>query len=338
MAGSQAQLTAKTDMVPAYTAYCVCPACRADLISEKTALRCVACDEKYPVRNGIPILLPAYGNQRQIQYERCYRAIAEDDLRAPIEPQRDSRHRMLVQFIGDVRGKSVLDIGSSHARYLVELEADVKVALDIATPYLEAASRDGIVRICGDAEYLPVKAGCFDVIIISDILEHLLNPQKLVDVLRAACRSSTRIIVHIPWEERLESYQSAKYEFTHLRSFTAYRFAELWRGFHVKRVKETGPCLEDPIIFALEPRLPRSLYNVLVHAYYETNLSKWDYETRRRWISELPRREWWLLRLYKPMFRIYELKVLRSALWPAMFWKLQKISRKLLYRTCGSHP
>ncbi|MEX5219327.1 MAG: class I SAM-dependent methyltransferase [Nitrospira sp.] len=289
----------------------------------------MACNTEYPVRNGIPILLPAYLSQRQIEYERCYHSIAEDDLREPIEPQRNPRHRMLMKFIGDVRGKKVLDIGSSHARYLGELKADVKVALDIAMPYLEATSKDDIIRICGDAEYLPVKAGSFDVIIISDILEHLLNPQKLVDVLRTACRASSRIIVHIPWEERLESYQHAKYEFTHLRSFTAYRFAELWRGFHVKRVKETGPCLEDPIIFALEPRLPRSLYNVLVHAYYETNLSKWDYETRTRWISELPRREWWLLRLYKPMFRIYELKVSRGALWPALFWKLQKLGRKL---------
>ena len=329
MVRGKARLTVKLFMVPAYTAYCVCPACRSDLISEKSALRCTACNSEYPVRNGIPILLPAYASQRQKEYERCYRAIAEDDLRAPIEPQRDSRHRMLVEFIGDVRGKSVLDIGSSHAQYLRQLKADLKVALDIATPYLEAASQDGIVRICGDAEYLPFRPGCFDVIIISDILEHLLNPQKLVDVLRTACRSTTRIIVHIPWEERLESYQGAKYEFTHLRSFTAYRFAELWRGFHVKRVKETGPCLEDPIIFALEPRLPRWLYNVLVHAYYETNLSKWDYETRTRWISELPRRERWLLHLYKPMFRIYELKLSHGALWPALFWKLQKLGRRL---------
>jgi hypothetical protein len=29
------------------------------------------------------------------------------------------------------------------------------------------------------------------------------------------------------------------------------------------------------------------------------------------------------------MFRIYELKVLRGALWPAVFWKLQKLSRRL---------
>jgi SAM-dependent methyltransferase len=300
-------------------------------------LQCVSCATEYPVRNGIPILLPKYASQGQVEYERCYRTIAEDDLRTPIEPQRESRHRMLMEFIGDVRGKSVLDIGSSHALYLKQMRAGVKVAIDIAIPYLEAAPQDdGIVRICGDAEYLPLKVGCFDIIIISDILEHLLYPHKLVDVLRAACRPDTRIIIHIPWEEQLESYRSAKYEFTHLRSFTSYRLAELWRGFHVKRVKETGPCLEEPIIFALERRLPRWLYNVLVHAYFETTLCKWDYETRTRWISELPQREWWLLYLYKPMFRIYELRLSRGALWPAVFWKAQKLGRRLFWNVVST--
>lgn len=323
-------------MSPAYTEYCVCPACRSGLVARERMLLCVQCSAEYPIRNGIPILLPNYSSREQLAYERCYRSIAEDDLRAPIEPQRESRHSMLMRFIGDVKGKRVLDIGSSHALYLQKVQADLKVAVDIAVPYLEATSEnDGIVKICGDAEYLPFKAGYFDVIIIADILEHLLNPGRLVEILRTTCCPDTRIIVHVPWEEELASYQRAKYEFTHLRSFTSYRFAELWRGFHVTRKRETAPCMEEPIVFALERWLPLWLFNILVHAYYETALCKWDYETRIRWINDLPKREWWLLCFYKPKFRIYELQLSRGTLWAALFWQAQKLGRRILAHVAG---
>jgi uncharacterized protein YbaR (Trm112 family) len=37
-----------------------CPICKADLIynKDKTGLICNRCKEKYPIRDGIPILLP----------------------------------------------------------------------------------------------------------------------------------------------------------------------------------------------------------------------------------------------------------------------------------------
>ena len=37
-----------------------CPVCRADLryTKDKTSLVCVKCSQKYPIKQGIPILLP----------------------------------------------------------------------------------------------------------------------------------------------------------------------------------------------------------------------------------------------------------------------------------------
>lgn len=38
----------------------VCPVCKADLIynKDKTNLICTKCKKEYPIRDGIPILLP----------------------------------------------------------------------------------------------------------------------------------------------------------------------------------------------------------------------------------------------------------------------------------------
>ncbi len=302
--------------------FCVCPKCRASLEQSGDILRCMGCKTPYNVEAGIPILLPRYGTAQQARYYDCYQDIAHDDLSHPLESNRAARHGALARFIGDVRNKRVLDIGASNALYLKDLDAGFKVAVDIARPYLNSISEaDGVVRVCGDAEYLPVSPEFFDVVVISDILEHLLKPERLVERLQKACRKGARIIVHIPWEENLEPYRDGKYEFAHLRSFNAYRFSAMWRGFYIKRYRATYPQLNEPIVFRLERRFPQVYYNVLVRMYFETDLWKREQMWRERWQRELPRRERLLLLLYKPTYRIFELRLIKRSLWAYAVWK-----------------
>ncbi|MGH7228905.1 MAG: methyltransferase domain-containing protein [Nitrospiraceae bacterium] len=318
-----------------FAEYCVCPRCRAELSEQYGWLQCVSCGVRYEVRDGIPMLLPNYESKQEASYFDCYQEIAKDDLSRPLEERRDVRHAVLLKFIGNVKKKKVLDIGSSNALYLRKLDAAFKVAFDLAVSYLAAVPKeDGIARICGDAEYLPFKAGFFDVIVISGILEHLLHPDRLVQLLRSVCSRDTRVIVEIPWEEDLGQYRNANYEFTHLRSFSAYKFAELWRGFYIKRARSTYPSLEDPIFFRLGGKIPRVPYNVLVHVYFESNLWKREYEHRVRWIDELPRRERWLLIFYKPKFRMFELRTLKRSVWAYAFWKIRQGVCGLSRRQC----
>jgi uncharacterized protein YbaR (Trm112 family) len=302
--------------------FCLCPKCRALLEQSDDMLRCVGCKTPYAIEAGIPILLPRYDTAQQAKYYDCYQDIARDDLSRPLESNRAARHDALKRFIGDVRDKKVLDIGASNALYLKNLDAGFKVALDIARPYLTSISEaDGVMRVCGDAEYLPVNPGFFDVIVISDILEHLLHPERLVERLQAACRKGTRVIVHIPWEENLEPYRDMNYEFAHIRSFNAYKFSALWRNFYIKRSRATYPRLDEPIMFRLEKRLPQVLYNALVHIYFETDLWKREQTWRERWLRELPRRERVLLLLYKPTYRIFELRIIKRSVWSYALWK-----------------
>jgi uncharacterized protein YbaR (Trm112 family) len=313
------------------TDYCVCPACRSDLSVRDAALQCISCGKRYDIVDGIPILLPSYRDETAARYLECYGTIAADDLQCPLEASRKERHESLLNFIGDVSTKKVLDIGSSHALYLRELDAEFKIAFDIASVYLRSIPGSGtLARVCGDAEYLPFKPGFFDVIILSDILEHLLHPEQLVGHLRAMCGPDTRVIVHVPWEEDLGSYKNIGYEFTHLRTFTYFSLAELWRGFYIRRARRTHPSLEEPIIFRLAGNIPRPLYNILVHAYYQTDLSKLEHAWRSKWMEELPRREWWLLLFYKPKFMIFELRILKRCLWAYVFWKLQQAGRRIM--------
>jgi SAM-dependent methyltransferase len=256
------------------------------------------------------VLLPTYPDpDRREAYRLNYERIAEDDLRDPIVSDRfDLMHRLLVDFIGDVRGQAVLDVGSAHASYLSVLEARLKVAVDLALPYLREIPVDsGIVRICGDAEYLPVRPERFDVVIISDVLEHLLAPESLVSLLATALSPRTRVIVHVPWHESLSQYDDAPYEFVHLRSFDDFSLRNLFWAFDVRRERSSLPLLTEPAVFRLRRFLPRRVFNALAGLYFMTELSEVEYKLRERWIRELPRREGWLLRLYPPQVKLFEL-------------------------------
>ena len=292
------------------TAFCVCTNCGDELVAGDGHLTCTACETQYAIINGIPIMLLAYDDDLHRRYVAAYDEIARDDLDKPLEYDRDVRHQVLLDFIGDTSGDRILDVGSSNAKYLRRLPGAEKVAVDIAFRYLESIPSDtGIIGICADVEILPVKPGYFDTIIVSDVVEHLLEPQRLVDRLMRLCRADTRVIVHVPWKEDLSKYAESEYEFTHLRTFNEYSFAEMWRYFRIRRERATYPRLEEPIMFPLKRFLPLRVYNRLVGSYFQGDLATREYEMRARWIRELPRREWWLLRIYEPAFRMFELRL-----------------------------
>lgn len=294
-----------------YTEFCICPACRGSLTASASSLQCATCSVRYDIRDGIPIFLPTYGDAERSRYLCCYQGLAQDDLAVPLEGRREARHSVLLDFVGDVRGKRVLDIGSSNGIYLRQLDAAFKVAFDLAWPFLAAIPKsEGMAPVCGDAETLPFKPGFFDVIIISDILEHLLKPERLVEHLRTVCTDDTRLIVHVPWREDISHYKQSKYEFAHLRSFGPYTFAQLWTdGFCIVKSKPTYPSLEEPILFHLEERVPTWLYSLLVRLYYHSAyLSQYEAQRRSVWIHEIPKRERWLLRWYPAKFKMFELR------------------------------
>ncbi len=315
-------------MTHRFAEFCLCPRCGAELWQPDGQLCCVSCAVRYEVRDGIPMLLPSYeDDQKRYRYLSCYQKLAAEDLHAPIEVNREARHDALLRFIGNVRGKKVLDIGSSHALYLRRLDAGFKVAFDLAFPYLNTITNsDNLVRVCGDAEALPFKPGFFDVIIVSDILEHVLVPENLIVRLRAICRRGTRLIIHVPWEENIEPYRESRYEFSHLRTFNAYAFAQLWQGFYIKRARGTYPTLDEPLLFKLQGRIPRRLYNLLVFLFFENGLSDREFLKRSRWVSELPRRERWLLWFYRPKFMVFELRSTRDSVY-SLIYRVFRLTR-----------
>lgn len=300
-----------------FSDFCLCPECRSELIEHKVALECRNCGVTYEIQDGTLRLLPACIEPLRERYRKNYEKIATNFL-TKNKYKADNvayRHHSLLKFIGRKHpGKRILDIGSSHAIYLREIQAEFKVAVDIAETYLKIIPASaGVFPILADAESFPFKDQFFDIIIIADILEHLLNPERLVEALAQASDANTRIFVHIPWEENLEPYFKSEFEFAHLRSFNAYTFCQLWHRFYIHRSRFTYPDLRYPLIFKLEKFLPLWFYNALVKRYFFTSgIAEKDAIWRENRLNSLPKGEWILLRLFKPVFRIYEMRLLTN--------------------------
>lgn len=312
-------------MTSAFETFCVCPRCRADLAADGDRYRCASCEATYAVDDGVlDLRVEPEGDERR-RYVESYERLATADLEQPLEATRDARHSSLVDFIGNVRGKRVLDVGSSYGAYLAELDAQFSVALDLALPFLKAIRSDRVdARVCADAEGLPVRPGFFDVIILADILEHVLDPERVVQHVLAVCTPRTRVIVHVPWEEDISVYAHSDFEFTHLRTFDAQAVALLFRHFYLARERGTYPSLEQPAVFRMRRALPRPLYNLLVYRYFYGGQAR-EYRRRERWINELPKRERRLLYVYRPKFRMFEFRTIEGS------W-LEKLGRLALLR------
>ncbi len=297
-------------MSPALEEYCVCPDCLSPLRRADQELVCTACGTPFQIEDGMAILLPSDPDELSLRYRTSYERLAVDDLRVSLEADRTIRHAELVAFIGNVEGLRVLDVGSSTGAYLADLNAQFTVALDISLTFLRAINPvPGLQRICADAQRLPFQHGAFDVIVLSSMLEHVLDVEAVIQRLEQICHAKTRVIVAVPWQEDISVYQDSVYEFAHLRSFTTFGFASLFSNFFIRRARDTYPNLTVPIVFKIAERLPARLEGLLGYLYFYTNLKSREARWRARWIAELPRRERRLLRFYPPLFRMFELQI-----------------------------
>ena len=120
-----------------------------------------------------------------------------------------SSHRVLADMVGSARPLRVLDLGcadGSVGALLLQAGHHVTGVDRHAAPGVEARL-SAFVEADLDAGLPPALDGSFDVVLVADVLEHLRDPQALLEEARGRLRPGGRVVGSVPnfahWYPRL---------------------------------------------------------------------------------------------------------------------------------------
>jgi SAM-dependent methyltransferase len=223
----------------------ICPACASAL---PPALICGACGWRGQYRDGVPDLVsdpnPEDGAARS--YVENYDRIARDDLDAKVMDERyiENLATNFCDAIDLLPRAEVCDVGSGKGflvRKLLARGASAVTAVDISLPYLaRMVGQPGVFPVMANAENLPFVEH-FDLVVATDVLEHVLNVGSFLYSLNRALRPGGRLYLRVPFRENLLPYSphfGCPYQFVHLRTYdrSLLRQALEEAGFTVERL------------------------------------------------------------------------------------------------------
>ncbi|MCK4524305.1 class I SAM-dependent methyltransferase [candidate division WOR-3 bacterium] len=107
------------------------------------------------------------------------------------------RFNLIKKMIGKNSGK-ILDIGSANGFIGNIIHGDF-ISLDIS----QINNTYSSVKIEGDALFLPFKNNSFSTVIISETLEHIVNPKQAIDEIKRILIPKGLLILSIPFNERI---------------------------------------------------------------------------------------------------------------------------------------
>ena len=246
------------------------------------------------IQHGIPVFSAVD------PYTENYERIAADHLRAMAErganpwiPER-LWTAMETSTVGLIEkyaapGDSILDVGVGLGRTLANFHALQRHGMDISFGYLAVAREKGITVSYARIEDMPYQPGVFDVVVCTDVLEHVLDLNLCVAKILSVLKSGGILIVRVPMLENLAPYldPSFPYEYVHLRTFDEYSLRLLFgrvfgcdcleavpAGFYAAQYRLKAPWpfgrelsyvlrhwYDSGVIATVSARIVRALYN-----------------------------------------------------------------------------
>lgn len=236
-------------------------------------------------------------------YVENYNKIAEDHVKAisngienpyidkELWDEMESSTVMLAtKYIEQIEEETikVLDVGVGLGRLITKICSNIKnkqieyFGIDIALPYLKISSKKNINVALSKIEDIPYKDEFFDVILCTDVLEHVIDLNEAIRKILSVLKRGGYLIVRVPNKEDLSLYLTKDYPYyyVHLRNFDKYSLELLFTRIFNLEVVEFSNGGYAQVSTLLKYKVPVKGYNLLIQLIgdFIKNVSKNTYK------------------------------------------------------------
>jgi ubiquinone/menaquinone biosynthesis C-methylase UbiE len=149
---------------------------------------------------------------------------------------------------------NVLDIGCGFGYVLSNLYLKEKVGLDVSINMLEQL-KDDCIKVRSFAEDVPFVSNYFDIVICTDIFEHVLKPYLLVKEIERILKPNGMLLFSCPWKQDISIYETEeynqrfpKYKYVHLRSVNEDVIDSYFQNFKFISSTEITVAMKDMVL------------------------------------------------------------------------------------------
>jgi len=182
--------------------------------------------EPIRMQDGIPIF------SETNEYTENYETISHDHL---VSMQTDGTNPFIAEKLWQEMERStvslvekysktgdrVLDVGVGLGRVLANFPSLERYGMDISLGYLKEVQAKGIEVCFAQVEEMPYKPETFDLVMATDILEHVLDLNVSCAKMLAVLKRGGVLIARVPYREDLSGYLAPEnpYKYVHVRNF-----------------------------------------------------------------------------------------------------------------------
>jgi 2-polyprenyl-3-methyl-5-hydroxy-6-metoxy-1,4-benzoquinol methylase len=132
---------------------------------------------------------------------RIEAALKAHGAEALVRPFNVARIETITDMIRPLgKGLQILDVGGGDGligEHLWKMDNNI-ATIDLPTVTAQSHKREFLSAVTGDAEELPFKANSFDVVLASEIVEHLWNPNSFLDDAYKILKTGGHLIISTP--------------------------------------------------------------------------------------------------------------------------------------------
>ncbi|HEX2185619.1 MAG TPA: methyltransferase domain-containing protein [Chloroflexota bacterium] len=171
-----------------------CPRCQGPLQHAEPVLRCAACDRRFPIEDGVPLLFP---EERPADWTATQTALYDgiaphydDSIPHHVAAHYRTKRVDLVRDLAPA-GAAVLDVGCGTGTLAAAMrQAGYDVfGVDASTGMLAQLGAAGRGRpVAGFGERLPFASNAFDLAITVATLHHITDPGRIAQTIAEMCR------------------------------------------------------------------------------------------------------------------------------------------------------